>query len=378
MRIGVPKETIRHEHRVGLSPYAVKQLVAQGHEVIVEKEAGVAAHFSDQDYSKAGARIAYRTEEVYQRADMVCKVGKLQPKEIEMVKNGQIICAFHHLAVMPRDLVQRLMEKEVTLIGYEIIEDDHGDLPILIPFSEMAGQMAVHLAARYLSTEEGGRGVLLGAVPGIPPATVLIIGSGTAGRSAAKTAAACGAHVIVVGTDLNSLRRIATEMNGRVVTVLAGGSERLIPYIQIADVVIGAVLIPGARAPVVVSEEMVKGMKPGAVILDLSIDQGGCVATSRPTTPDRPTFIQHGIVHYCVPNMTASIPRTASRALANVVLPYLLAHGKKGLEQALAEDRGLAAGVYMYRGKMVHRAVGDALGLEVFNLDHLIGCYKQE
>jgi len=372
MRIGVPKERGRHEHRVGLSPYAVRQLSAQNHTVFVEKGAGVTAHFLDQDYEKAGAQIVYRTEEVYQRADFVCKVGKLSADEVSLLKEGQVVCAFHHLAVMPKETVLKLMQKEVTLIGYEVIRDERGDLPILTPFSEMAGQMAVHLAAYYLATESGGRGVLLGAVPGIPPATVLVLGAGTAGSSAARQAAACGAHVIVVGTDLNRLRQLSHDLPGRVVTVLAGGPERLQPYIGICDVLIGAVLIPGARAPEVVSEEMVRDMKAGAVILDLSIDQGGCVATSRPTSPDRPTFIQHGVVHYCVPNMTASIPRTASRALANVVLPYLLAHGRKGLDEALRDDPGLAAGVYLYRGQMVNQAVGEALQIPATPLGELL------
>lgn len=373
MLIGVPKEKDRHEHRVGLSPYAVRQLVTQGHQVFVENGAGVTAHFTDQDYLKAGARVVYRPEEVYQRADFICKVAKLTRDEVDYLKQGQVVCAFHHLAVVPKDLVTRLMEKEVTLIGYEVIRDEKGDLPILIPFSEMAGQMAVHLAAHYLATEQGGRGVLLGAVPGIPPATVVVLGSGTAGSVAARQAAACGAHVIVIGTDLDRLRQLTREMGRGVVTVLAGGPERLQQYISITDVLIGAVLIPGARAPQVVTEEMVRSMKPGAVILDLSIDQGGCVATSRPTTPDNPTFVQHGIVHYCVPNMTASIPRTASRALANVALPYLLAHGNKGLDQALNDDPGLAAGVYLYRGHMVNAAVGEALQIPASPLGDLMG-----
>ncbi len=373
MQIGVPKEKDRHEHRVGLSPYAVRQLVSQDHTVFVENGAGVTAHFTDQDYERAGARIVYRTEEVYQRADFVCKVAKLTREEVDLLKQRQVVCAFHHLAVVPKETVLRAMEKEVTLIGYEVIRDQDGGLPILVPFSEMAGQMAVHLAAYYLATEQGGRGVLLGAVPGIPPATVLVLGAGTAGSSAARQAAACGAHVIVVGADLDRLRQLTRELGRGVVTVLAGGPERLQQYISITDVLIGAVLVPGARAPQVVTEDMVRSMKPGAVVLDLSIDQGGCVATSRPTTPDHPTFLQHGVVHYCVPNMTASIPRTASRALANVVLPYLLAHGKKGLEQALRDDPGLAAGVYLYRGRMVNAAVGEALQVSVTPLDDVLG-----
>lgn len=373
MLVGVPKEKDRHEHRVGLSPYAVRQLVSQGHSVLIEKGAGVTAHFTDHDYEKAGARVVYRTEEVFQRADLVCKVAKLTPAEVDLLKQDQVVYAFHHLAVVSRETVLRAMEKKVTLIGYEIIHDAKGDLPILIPFSEMAGQMVVHLAAYYLATEQGGRGVLLGSVPGIAPATVVILGPGTAGTSAARQAAACGAHVIVLGPDVERLRQLNRELGGRVVTVLAGTPERLHQYISIADVLIGAVLVPGARAPQVVTEEMVRAMKPGAVILDLSIDQGGCVATSRPTSPDNPTFIKHGVVHYCVPNMTASIPRTASRALANAVLPYLLAHGNKGLEQALRDDLDFGAGVYLYRGHMVNAAVGEVLQVPSTPLVDLLG-----
>jgi alanine dehydrogenase len=371
MFIGVPRETHRLEHRVGLSPYAVARLTRYGHTVIVEQGAGLTARFSDSEYEKAGAQIVYSNEEAYKRADLVCGVGILSPPEIDLLKPELIICAFHHLAVMPRDQVDRLMELKTTIIGYEIIEDEDGGHPILAPMSEMAGQMAVHVAAHYLQNESGGRGILLGDVPGLPPPTVLILGAGSAGHAAAGQALATGAHVIVVDEDLQKLRELAKSFSGQVVTAVAGMAQ-LERFTSIADVVIGAVLIPGAHSPILVTEEMVKGMKPGSVILDLSIDQGGCVETSRPTTIADPIFMVHDVVHYCVPNMTANVARTASRALANAVLPTLKNIMRKDLRGALKSDSGLAAGVYMYEGEMVNDKVGKVLGIPVRLLTELI------
>jgi alanine dehydrogenase len=371
MFIGVPRETHRLEHRVGLSPYTVARLTHYGHTVVVEKGAGREAMFFDSEYEKAGAQIVYSSEEAYKRADIVCRVGLLSSEELDLLKRGLIICAFHHLAVAPHRNVERLMELESTIIGYEIIQDRHGEHPILAPMSEMAGQMAVHLGARYLQNDVGGRGILLGNVPGVAPPTVLILGAGSVGCSAARQALASGAHVIVVDEDLGTLRTVSREFSGQVVTAVAGMAQ-LERFTAIADVVIGAVLIPGAPAPVLVTEEMVKAMKPGSVILDLSIDQGGCVATSRPTTWDDPIFTVHDVVHYCVPNMTANIARTASRALANAVLPTLREVLRKGLRDALRDDPGLAAGVYLYEGRMVNEKVGGTLGIPATPLQKLL------
>lgn len=371
MIIGVPREIHRHEHRVGLTPLAVARLIQQGQSVLVEKEAGLTAHFSDRDYQKVGAQIVYDTEEVYKRADIVCRVSVLSHQELDLLKPEAIVCGFLHLAVATREMAFRLMDLGATLIGYEIIRDANGDLPVLVPFSEMAGQMAVHIAAHYLQNEVGGRGVLIGNVTGVPPATVLVLGAGTVGSTAARQALASGAHVIVLDADLAKLRALNRELGGQVVTVM-GGLDRLEKYTSIADVVIGAVLIPGARAPFVVTEEMVKAMKPGSVIIDASIDQGGCVETSRPTTLDRPTFVTHNVVHYCVPNMTANIARTASRALANAAIPYITELSGRKLEEVLRGDPGLAAGVYMYRGKMVNEGAGSTLGLTTTPLLQLI------
>jgi alanine dehydrogenase len=371
MIIGVPRETHRHEHRAGLTPSVAAKLVRAGHTVVVEKGAGHDAHFADRDYQAGGARIVYSREEAFGRADLVCHVGAVTADELEMLAPGSILCGFHHLAVAPAKLVERLMELELTVIGYEVIRGAADELPVLYPLSELAGQMAVHLAAHLLQNECGGRGILLGNVPGVPPPTVLILGAGTVGRTAAAQALASGAHVIVVDADLARLRALSRELGNRVVTAVAG-LERLEKFTAIADVVLGAVLVPGGRAPFLVTQGMVQAMKPGSVVIDVAIDQGGCVETSRPTTLESPTFVAWDVVHYCVPNLTANIARTASRALAHAALPYLLALGGLGLDGALAADPGLARGVYLYRGRMVHELAGQTLGLPVASLDALL------
>jgi len=371
MNIGVPREVHRHEHRVGLTPFAVSRLVQQGHTVCVETKAGEQAHFHDRDYERGGAQIVYTAEEAYRRADLVCRVGMLGADDLDLLRPGSIVCGFQHLAVAPRDVVTRLIELDTTLISYELIRDDGDSRPVLVPFSEMGGRLAVQLAAHYLQIEAGGRGVLLGNLPGVPPPTVLILGAGGVGRSAARLALAMGAHVIVLDEDLKKLAELNRCVGAPVVTALAA-LERLMQYTPIADVLIGAVLIPGERAPFVVTEKMVHSMKRGSVIVDVSIDQGGCVETSRPTTLDNPTFTVHGVVHYCVPNMTASIARTASRALAHAALPYLLELADKGLDRALAEDGGLAAGTSLLRGEVVQAALGHALGVAATPIARLI------
>jgi alanine dehydrogenase len=356
MVIGVPKETHRHEHRVGLSPFAVSRLTRMGHTVFVEREAGEAAHFADQHFESAGAEIVYSSEEVYQRADLICQVGVLSGAAVELLKPQSIVCAFHHLAISSEEVVQRLMDLETTAIGYEVICDRLGRRPVLIAFSEMAGRLAVDIASSHLQTESGGRGILFANVPGVPPPTMVILGGGTLGKAAAHDALAKGAHVVVMDDSMEALRALSQQTGGKVVTAITT-QARLQHYTAIADVLIGAILIPGERAPYVVTEEMGKAMKPGSVIIDASIDQGGCVETSRPTSLDQPTFKAHDVVHYCVPNMTANIPRTASRALSNTALPFVTELANCGLESALRDDPGLAEGVYLFRGKKVHYSV---------------------
>lgn len=372
MIIGVPREIHRHEHRVGLTPFAVSQLNAEGHTVYVEHEAGVEAHFTDKDFEDAGAHIVYGRSEPYHRADLVCRVSRPSTEELDLLKPGGVIIAFQHLAVIPQENVDRFMELETTLIGYELIEDETGDFPVLDPFSEMAGHMAIPLASHYLQAEKGGRGILIGNVPGVPPATVLIIGAGTVGTAAARSALGDGAHVLVVDKDMSKLRRLSRELIGRPVTAIAT-EERLSRYSEIADVVIGAILVPGERAPYMITEEMVKKMKQGSVILDISIDQGGCVETSRPMTLDRPTFTQHGVVHYGVSNMTSNVPRTASRVLTNAALPYVKALAQKGLKGALEDDEALADGVYMYKGEMVLQGLGEHFDIPATPVSALLG-----
>jgi alanine dehydrogenase len=371
MVIGVPKEIHRQENRVGLSPFAVSQLTADGHTVYVQKGAGEAAHFRDRDFEEAGAHVVYGPEEPYHRSDLVCRVSRPSTEELELLKPGGVITGFQHLAVIPRENMDRFMELETTLIGYEIIVDETGDFPVLNPFSEMAGQMAIPLATHYLQTTKGGRGILIGNVPGVPPATVLIIGAGTVGFAAARSALGDGAHVLVVDDDMSQLRQLSRDLIGRPHTAVAT-TERLSRYSEIADVVVGAVLRPGRRAPHLITEDMVKRMKPGSVIIDIAVDQGGCVATTRPTTLDRPTFTQHGVVHYCVPNMTANVPRTASRVLTNAALPYVKSLAQKGLNDALLADPALAGSVCTYEGKLVNAGLSEHFGIPFTPLEDLL------
>jgi alanine dehydrogenase len=339
---------------------------------LVERDAGSEAFFSDADYQDAGAQIVYDGEEFIRRSDLLCCVGRIDPAQAKMLKSGATVCGFQHLAVAGQEIVVALRERQATLIGYEMIEDDEGEAPVLMPFSEMAGHLAIQHAARYLQNEEGGRGIVLGSVPCVAPPTVLILGAGRVSRTAARHALQIGAHVVIIGHDVTNLQRIHNEHGGRIVTILAG-SDRLEKYTAIADVVIGAVRIRGGRAPFLVSENMVRGMKKGSIILDISIDQGGCVETSRPTTLPDPVFERHGVIHYCVPNMTANVARTASRALASSALPYLLELAQCGTEEALRQDPGLARGVYMYRGELVHQRLGDMLDLSVTPIEKLLG-----
>lgn len=372
MIIGMPHETRGHEHRVGLTPFAVSKLTGLGHTVVVERGAGEDAHFSDTHYQRAGAQIVYSSEEVLRRSALVCCVGRLDREQAQFLTRGATVCGFQHLAVAGPEVVGPMRDREVTLIGYELVEDGSGEAPILVPFSEMAGHMVLQIAARYLQTEEGGRGILMGAVPCVAPPTVLVLGAGRVGHAVARHALMAGAHVIVMDSDVGKLRRLHDETNGQVVTIVAG-SDRLDRFTSIADVICGSVLIPGGRSPFLVSEDMVREMKQGSVIIDVSIDQGGCIETSRPTTLADPVFETHGVLHYCVPNMTSNIARTASRALASAALPYLIELAERGPENALRDDRGLAAGCYMFKGELVHRRVGDSLDIPVTPIERLLG-----
>jgi len=349
MNFGIVREHPARERRVALTPAGVQALVDAGQTIYVERGAGELARFADEDYLEVGAKIVYTPEEVYGRSDIVLKVSPPADEDVLRLREGSVLFSFLHMAVAPRRVVELLLERQVTTIGYELIEMDDGNLPILQAMSEIAGQMSIPIAARYLETGQDGRGILLGGIPGVPPAAVVILGAGVVGRAAARTALGMGAQVIVLDRDLARLRRVDELLNHHVTTA-AANSFNIRRGVQFADVFIGAVLIKGERAPHLVTEEMVKSMKPGAVIIDVSIDQGGCVETSHPTTLESPTFVKHGVIHYCVPNIPATVARTATYGLTNTLLPYMLEIAEKGIREALQTNQDIARGVCTYRG----------------------------
>jgi alanine dehydrogenase len=361
MDIGVPKETQRDEHRVAVTPLGARRLVEHGHRVFIESGAGEGARYGDKDYREAGAEVAYRVEEVLLRAEMVLAVGGPTTEQVDLLRPGQAILGFLHLAVSPRDTVRKLIERKITAIGYEIVEDDEGILPVLHSIGELAGQMVVHTAAHLLMTESGGRGMLLGAVPGVAPARVLILGAGTVGCTAAHTALNAGSQVTILDSDMAKLHRVAEAFENRVVAMLAD-RETVARYAEEADVVIGAVLVPGGPAPWLVTRDMVARMKPGSVIIDVSIDQGGCVETSRPTKLGDPTFVVHDVVHYCVPNMTANVARMASKVLNNAQLPFAIELANQGVDAALKISRPLSRGTYLQHGEIRKQVLAGLLG----------------
>ncbi len=371
MRIGIPYETHRHEHRVGLTPLGVSRLRGLGAEVFVQHDAGCEGHFTEQNYVEAGAAIVHDRDEIYGRPDLVCKVGTVTEEEARMTRPGAAISGFMHVAVMPREALRALVDRKVTLLGWEQVEDDQGAHPVRRALSEIAGRMAVQWAAHLLQFEAGGRGIILGNVPGVAPATVVILGAGAVGWSAARVALALNAHVIVLDADMARLRRALEHGCGHAVTAVASAKcfRRFIP---IADALITAATVPGGRAPFLVSEDLVRRMKQGSVILDLAVDEGGCVETSRPTTLDNPTYKVHGVTHFCVPNMTANAPRTASRALTLASVPFLERIAMRGLDAALREDPGLARGICLYRGHVLHDVAAQALGVPRARLEDVL------
>lgn len=371
MLIGVPKESLRHEHRVALTPFGVSRLRALGCEVLVEHGAGDDSHFHDRDFSGAGAATVYGPEEIFGRSDLVSKVGTVSLQEAEMARPGATLCGFMHAPLMPRATLQALAERQVTVVGWEAVEEPDGSHPVRRAMSELAGEMAIHWAAHLLQYENGGRGIVLGGVPGIAPATVVILGAGIVGVSAARAALALRAHVILMDVDLRKLRRALEQGCEHAVTALAS-PRNLARYVPIADALVGAVATPAGRAPFLVTEAMVRTMKPGSVVLDLAIDQGGCVETSRPTSLDAPTFRVHGVTHFCVPNVPANVPRTASRALTLAALPFLERLAQLGLSGALRAAPGLARGVSLYRGRPVHDLPARTLGVEAARLEDLL------
>jgi alanine dehydrogenase len=349
--IGLVKEARAVESRVALTPTAVHALCEAGHRVYVESNAGADAGFDDEEYRLAGGHIAYHREEAIQRGEVVCMVLAPEPQDYELLEEGQILYAFLLLAVQPRKAIDTLVEKKITAIGMEMIVDDSGRAPIQQAMSEIGGPLAVHMAARFLQTPKGGRGILLGGIPGVAPAHVVILGGGSVGWAATRAALGLGAQVTLLDSNAEVLRRLHDQFGGRAVTRMSH-TRILQKMIPTADVLIAAASVHGLRAPALVGRDMVRQMKNGAVILDVAIDAGGCVETSRPTTIEHPTYIEEGVIHCCVPNLPSLVARTSSYVLANASLPYLQRLGSLGADKA-ALDPGLASGYYIDKGEIV-------------------------
>lgn len=353
MIIGIPKERSVlkgiEEKRVSLSPAGVREVTAWGADVVVTSGAGVGAGFTDEEYRAAGARIVYSNEEAIRRADLVLKVQRPIPEEWAFFQERSALMAFLHLAVAPKEFLRALVEKRLTAIGFEIVQEPDGALPILRSSSEIAGKMAVQIAGRLLESTSGGRGILLGGIPGIPPADVVILGGGTLGYYAARSFLGIGASVYILDKDMKRLMELDRLFEGRVVTALATASN-IEKFVAFADVLIGAVLVPGQRAPILVTTEMVQRMRPGSLIMDFSIDQGGCVETSTLTPSEEFLFTSYGVTHFCAPNVPAMVARTSTHALTNAALPYLREIVHHGLLGALKRDAALRRGLYAFDG----------------------------
>jgi alanine dehydrogenase len=361
MRIGIPKEIKNHEYRVGMTPSAVREAVHHGHEVLVQSGAGAGIGCDDADYSAAGARVALHAAEVFESAELIVKVKEPQSAECAMLHRGQMLFTYLHLAP-DRAQAEGLMASGCTAIAYETITDDRGGLPLLAPMSEVAGRMSIQVGAVALQKANGGRGVLLGGVPGVAPGHVAVIGGGVVGTHAARMAAGLGAEVTILDKSLPRLRQIDEAFGGRIRTQYATLDATEAAVLE-ADLVIGAVLVPGAAAPKLIKRAQLARMKPGAVIVDVAIDQGGCFETSRATTHAEPTYVVDGIVHYCVANMPGAVPRTSTFALNNATLPFVLALARKGWRRACADDAHLAAGLTVHEGAITHAAVAQGLSL---------------
>ncbi|MFZ5609317.1 MAG: alanine dehydrogenase [Pseudomonadota bacterium] len=371
MLIGVPKEIKTHEYRVGLTPASVRELIHNGHRVVVQKNAGFEIGLGDDDYRAAGAEIAGGAEEVFARADMIVKVKEPQASELKMLREGQILYTYLHLAPDPAQ-TKGLLASGSIAIAYETVTDARGGLPLLAPMSEVAGRMSIQAGAHCLEMEQGGRGMLLGGVPGVPAAKVAIIGGGVVGTNAARMAMGMEAQVTVLDKSVRRLQELDFQFGSKLSTMFST-AEALEQCLLEADLVIGAVLVPGAAAPKLVSEDMVKRMKRGSVLVDVAIDQGGCFATSKPTTHASPTYKVHDVVHYCVANMPGAVARTSTFALNNVTLPFALAIANKGYKKALSEDAHLRNGLNVYRGKLTYEAVARDLGEPYVSAEKALG-----
>lgn len=360
MVIGIPKEIKEDEYRVAIVPAGVRILTQRGHRVLIQSGAGEGCRISDQEYLAAGAAILEDGSEVYGGSEMIMKVKEPQKREYELLREGQILFAFLHLAPAA-ELTAALLERKIIGVAYETIEDAYGSLPLLVPMSEVAGRMAVQVGAHFLEKTQGGRGVLLGGVPGVARGRVTIIGAGTVGRAATKIAVGLGADVYILDVNQHRLMDM-DDLYGNRVTTLISNDENLRFSVTNSHLVVGAVLIPGATAPRLVTKDMVRAMKSGAVIVDVAIDQGGCVETSRPTTHQRPTYTVDEVVHYCVPNMPGVVARTSTFALTNITLPYAVKLADQGLTASVGHDCALEKGVNLYKGHVTYENVAQSLG----------------
>lgn len=360
MLIGIPKEIKNHEYRVGATPSGVREIVNAGHQVIVETNAGAAIDFTDEQYKNAGAKIVASAKEVYGQADMILKVKEPQQTECDLIRKDQVVFSYLHLAA-EEHLTKLLIKSGCVAIAFETVTAADRSLPLLAPMSEVAGKLSIQAGARALEKAQGGRGVLLGGVPGVGRAKVVILGGGVSGTNAAKVAIGAGAEVVILDKSLPRIRYLC-DIFGNSATVLYASLENVEKNVLEADLVVGAVLIPGAAAPKLVSAETVKKMKKGSVMVDISIDQGGCFATSKPTSHSDPIYIEHGVVHYCVTNMPGAVARTSTQALENSTLPFTLALANKGHKKAMLDDVHLLNGLNVINGKVTFKAVADALG----------------
>jgi alanine dehydrogenase len=358
MIIGLPRSRSVDENRVGLPPRAIHNLTEHGCQVLVERHAGLGSGFTDEQYEAAGARILHSNDEVYGRADLILKVNKPEPEEYQLLREGQTVMGFLHLAVADSRLVDLLLARNCTAIDLGCVQDDQGNLPALRPLSQIAGRMVAQIAARYLQTDHGGLGILLGGAPAVPPAEVVIIGAGTVGRNAVRSCIGAGARVTLLDTDHDRISEIDWAFPGQVTTFHATESS-LRKVLAYANVVVGAVLIPGARTPHLVSKEMIGLLRDKSLIIDISVDQGGCFETSRPTRLSDPTYVVDGITHYCVPNLSSLVARSATYAMANVTQPYLLKLALEGATAALTGDGTLARGVAVMAGQVTHRPLAE-------------------
>jgi alanine dehydrogenase len=368
--VGLPKEIKDNEYRVGLTPAGVRALKDAGHQILVERDAGGGSGFENSLYERAGATIVESADEVWATAEMIVKVKEPIAPEYPRMREGQLLFTYLHLAP-DRELTKQLLERKVTGIAYETITDRHGQLPLLTPMSEVAGRMAIQVGAHYLEKMSGGRGILLGGVPGVPAARVVIIGGGVVGTNAAKIAVGMGAHVTIIDNNLDRLRELDDIFLSKIST-LASSAYMIQDAISQADLIVGAVLVKGAAAPKLVTRNMLKEVPNGAVIVDVAVDQGGCIETTHPTTHSDPTYYVEGVLHYCVANMPGAVPRTSTFALTNATLPYALKLANKGFLHAIASDPHLKEGVNTYAGECTYEAVAADQGIRYTPLDQLI------